>query len=52
MTFKEKEIQYELDYEKAQVSSLTNTFLKQGQEMPSWENKTGFRLIEPEYENY
>lgn len=52
MTYKEKEIQNELDYEKGQVASLTNAFEKQGQTIPSWENKTGFRLIEPDYENY
>ena len=52
MTYAEKQKLLEKDYEINQVYVLTNESIKLNQEVPSWENRTGFFLIKPEDEAY
>lgn len=53
MTYEQRQEMLERDYDRKQVEILTNESLNfQGQEVPSWENRTGFFLIKPEDENY
>ena len=53
MTYEQRQEMLERDYDRKQVEVLTNESLNfQGQEVPSWENRTGFFLVKPEEENY
>jgi hypothetical protein len=52
MTYAEKQKIMENEYEKQQVYVLTNLSSKLNQDVPSWENRTGFYLVKPEDENY
>lgn len=51
-TYKEKQAKWEMEYDLNQVNFLTQPTEKQGQKVPSWEEKTGMFLIDPDYENY
>eukprot|EP01038_Epipyxis_sp_PR26KG_P012213 gene12213-16362_t len=50
--FKKKMEEKELEYDKKQVLILNNSTLRQGQSVPSWEDRTGAWLVRPEDEIY
>ena len=52
LSFKEKQDKEYLENDLKQLRELNNSYERLGQEVPSWEKKTGFYLVKPEDENY
>ena len=52
LSFREKQDKELLDNELKQLRDLDNSFEHLGQEISSWEGRTGSYLIRPEDENY